>query len=123
MIILPEAFAKNMKLILGDEFQDFEKALQSEVPISIRINPAKSLENLQLDIDSDVPWSHFGNYLKSRPVFTLDPSFHAGAYYVQEASSMFLEEVFRQTAPQKKVFGCSTYVVPQVEKVHIWHLY
>jgi NOL1/NOP2/fmu family ribosome biogenesis protein len=31
-------------------------------------------------------------------VFTLDPLFHAGAYYVQEASSMFLELALRQSA-------------------------
>jgi NOL1/NOP2/fmu family ribosome biogenesis protein len=34
-----------------------------------------------------------GRYLATRPVFTLDPLLHAGAYYVQEASSMFLEQV------------------------------
>ena len=44
-----------------------------------------------------VPWSSFGYYLAERPSFTFDPVFHAGAYYVQEASSMFLEQVIRQT--------------------------
>jgi 16S rRNA C967 or C1407 C5-methylase (RsmB/RsmF family)/NOL1/NOP2/fmu family ribosome biogenesis protein len=44
-----------------------------------------------------VPWSSFGYYLPQRPSFTLDPLFHAGAYYVQEASGMFLEQALRQT--------------------------
>jgi 16S rRNA C967 or C1407 C5-methylase (RsmB/RsmF family)/NOL1/NOP2/fmu family ribosome biogenesis protein len=44
-----------------------------------------------------VPWSSFGYYLPWRPSFTLDPIFHAGAYYVQEASGMFLEQALRQT--------------------------
>ncbi len=44
-----------------------------------------------------VPWSSYGLYLPERPSFTLDPLFHGGAYYVQEASSMFLEEALRQT--------------------------
>ena len=44
-----------------------------------------------------VPWSTHGVYLQERPSFTLDPEFHAGGYYVQEASSMFLEEALRQT--------------------------
>ncbi len=40
-----------------------------------------------------VQWSALGHYLSSRPVFTLDPLFHAGGYYVQEASSMYMELV------------------------------
>ena len=40
-----------------------------------------------------VQWSSLGHYLSSRPVFTLDPLFHAGGYYVQEASSMYMELV------------------------------
>ena len=37
-----------------------------------------------------MPWSRDGRYLAVRPSFTLDPDFHAGAYYVQEASSQFV---------------------------------
>jgi 16S rRNA C967 or C1407 C5-methylase (RsmB/RsmF family)/NOL1/NOP2/fmu family ribosome biogenesis protein len=44
-----------------------------------------------------VPWSSFGYYLPERPSFTFDPLFHAGTYYVQEASGMFLEQALRQT--------------------------
>jgi 16S rRNA C967 or C1407 C5-methylase (RsmB/RsmF family) len=44
----------------------------------------------------NVPWSSFGFYLSERPSFTFDPMFHAGAYYVQEASGMFLEQAIRQ---------------------------
>ena len=44
-----------------------------------------------------VPWCEYGFYLNERPAFTLDPLLHAGAYYVQEASSMFLYEVLKQT--------------------------
>jgi NOL1/NOP2/sun family putative RNA methylase len=46
---------------------------------------------------SPVPWSSSGFYLNERPIFTLDPMFHAGAYYVQEASSMFLEHALKKT--------------------------
>ncbi len=46
---------------------------------------------------SPVPWSASGYYLSERPSFTADPLFHGGAYYVQEASSMFLEEVLGQS--------------------------
>jgi 16S rRNA C967 or C1407 C5-methylase (RsmB/RsmF family)/NOL1/NOP2/fmu family ribosome biogenesis protein len=49
------------------------------------------LEQGGLKIKSRIPWTSSGYYLEERPVFTLDPALHAGAYYVQEASSMFLE--------------------------------
>ena len=43
-----------------------------------------------------VPWASDGYYLDERLTFTFDPLFHAGCYYVQEASSMFVEQVLRQ---------------------------
>ncbi|RYF79793.1 MAG: RsmB/NOP family class I SAM-dependent RNA methyltransferase, partial [Chitinophagaceae bacterium] len=49
-----------------------------------------------LDVESKIPWSSHGYYLSKRPSFTLDPLFHAGTYYVQEASSMFLEQAITQ---------------------------
>lgn len=47
-----------------------------------------------------VPWSPYSRLLSSRPVFTLDPSFHAGAYYVQDSSAMFVGEMFRRVLPK-----------------------
>ena len=49
-----------------------------------------------MDDAEPVPWCRNGYYLKQRPNFTFDPLFHAGCYYVQEAASMFLDEVLRQ---------------------------
>lgn len=46
-----------------------------------------------------VPWTSNGYYLPERPSFTFDPGFHAGSYYVQEASSMFVEQAIRQLIP------------------------
>ena len=46
---------------------------------------------------TQVPWAQDGFYLSERPSFTFDPLFHAGCYYVQEASSMFLEQAVKQT--------------------------
>src|SRR4051794_13843279 len=66
---------------------------------SVRFNPAKKTNALQDFIGDRVPWSSNGFYLSSRPFFTFDPLLHAGAYYVQEASSMFLEQAIRQTTP------------------------
>jgi 16S rRNA C967 or C1407 C5-methylase (RsmB/RsmF family) len=82
-----------MQSQLGESWQSFLEAHREPAPVSIRINPHKH----QATDLVPVPWSMYGFYLNERPVFTLDPSFHAGAYYVQEASSLFLEQVIKQT--------------------------
>lgn len=84
---LPPSVREN----LGDEADLLLEALKSPAPVSIRLNPLKeaSMEG------SPVPWCSSGRYLEERPVFTLDPLLHAGAYYVQEASSMLLEQAFK----------------------------
>lgn len=92
--MLPPEFEVRIKEQLGEKFSDFNHALQNAPPISIRLNPKKSITQSYGD---SLPWAAEGRYLNSRPVFTLDPHFHAGAYYVQEASSMFLEQVVTQS--------------------------
>lgn len=89
---------------------------------SIRVNPFKrntegasiaELEQLPAETLSAVPWCANGYYLAERPSFTFDPLFHAGCYYVQEASSMFLEQVIKtcfpghSTAPLKVLDLCA----------------
>jgi 16S rRNA C967 or C1407 C5-methylase (RsmB/RsmF family)/NOL1/NOP2/fmu family ribosome biogenesis protein len=90
---LPISFAERMQRLLGPDYQQFETALQQTPPVSIRLNPAKLQATLSLPT---VPWARQSYYLPERPLFTLDPLLHAGAYYVQEASSMFLEQALRQ---------------------------
>ncbi len=70
------------------------EALQTERQTSVRINPKK----LGKQYLPSVPWCTNGYYLEDRPLFTLDPLFHSGAYYVQEASSMFIEQVIAPLA-------------------------
>lgn len=62
---------------------------------SIRLNPFKP-KNV-FSKTEQIPWCENGRYLDERPSFTADPFFHAGCYYVQEASSMFLEHVLKNT--------------------------
>lgn len=101
MNILPQTLLNSLKGLPGFDLQQFENVHQSGGQItSIRLNPNKisdvqsSILNNEID---KVAWSNDGYYLSQRPSFTLDPLFHAGAYYVQEASSMFLEEAVKQT--------------------------
>ena len=98
---LPVTFIDSIKNANGFNQESFEQVHQSgEQVTSIRINHRKIINNQcsQFNIQSGrVPWCSNGYYLSERPSFTSDPLFHAGAYYVQEASSMFLEEVLKQT--------------------------
>ncbi len=97
-INLPPDFCKQMQVILGAEFIAFEASLQASSPISIRLNPAK----FQSEDNEQVAWCEQGRYLTTRPIFTLDPLFHAGAYYVQEASSMLVGYALSQVVDVSK---------------------
>lgn len=91
---LPEEFIQRMKNSLGeDEFSQFLQSLQEDAPVSIRIHPKKIHSELNLE---RVTWSEYGYYLPSRPVFSSDPAWHSGWYYVQEAGSMRIEKAFRK---------------------------
>lgn len=92
MILLPESLENRMKLILGKEFPAFRDSLSSTVYHSVRINPKKVPKVTHLE---PIPACTTGYFLSERPIYTLDPLFHAGAYYVQESSSMFLEQFIR----------------------------
>lgn len=93
---LPQAFIAQIQPLLGEEeTQQLVEALQTQAPVSIRVNTQKAA-SMDAQETTPVPWCTTGRYLKERPSFTFDPLFHAGCYYVQEASSMFLEQVMRQ---------------------------
>ena len=93
--MLPVDFIESMHQQMGNEAELLIRALETEPITSIRLN--SKLDVLTFDCDTDeVPWHVDGYYLSERPQFTLDPLFHAGCYYVQEASSMFLQQVLEQ---------------------------
>ena len=92
---LPVDFIHGMKGLLGEsDYSLFFEALQQEPPVSIRLNT--KFTSAQVNKYQSVSWCKNGYYLPSRPLFTADPLFHAGAYYVQEASSMFIEQIIKQ---------------------------
>ena len=98
MTQLPVAFTEQTRRLMGDErFERYLKSFEEDAPVSIRLNP-KKVEDAKWKVEEGepVPWCRNAFYLKKRPNFTFDPLFHAGCYYVQEAASMFLDEVLRQ---------------------------
>lgn len=94
---LPESLLASLEGLAGFDKAAFEQVHQSGVQVtSVRHNPAKFNPTAPSALQR-VPWTSAGYYMEERPSFTLDPIFHAGAYYVQEASSMFLEQALRQS--------------------------
>lgn len=99
---------KSLPLYLLDELKGIkgfdEKAFiaaHGQAPVtSVRLNTAKDIGIFAAN--EKVPWCAEGIYLKERPVFTLDPAYHAGAYYVQEASSMFLDHLLKGILNDRK---------------------
>lgn len=90
----------------------------ADVPVSIRINPKKSDKRPEA---TPVPWSQLGYYLPERLSFTFDPLFQNGTYYVQEASSMFLEQAIR-TYVQEPVACLDLCAAPGGKSTHLLSL-
>jgi 16S rRNA C967 or C1407 C5-methylase (RsmB/RsmF family)/NOL1/NOP2/fmu family ribosome biogenesis protein len=97
----PDNFLDSLTTEPGFDRADFISAhLNKESPTSIRINPFKKTA---LKTGAQVPWCSEGYYLDTRPSFTFDPLFHAGSYYVQEASSMFIAHIVKHIKPAEPV--------------------
>ncbi|MEI6021777.1 MAG: Fmu (Sun) domain protein, partial [Bacteroidota bacterium] len=97
MIKFPEALLNQLKKTANFDDSAFLEAHQANRLItSLRLNPFKKV-GLDFDLNDPVAWNNEGFYLNERPYFTHDPLFHAGAYYVQEAGSMFLEQALTQS--------------------------
>ena len=101
--MFPPEFVNGLTERLGaDRAEKVLSALAGEPAVSVRVNPFKMTLAALRDhfgplAGDPVGWApEEGFYLNDRPSFTLDPLFHAGAYYVQEASSMYVGSLFEQ---------------------------
>lgn len=101
--MLPSTFLNSLQGLPGFDQISFEAVHDQGVQItSGRLNKFKKIEITEhpfLKEKTFIPWCKQGFYLPQRPSFVLDPLWHAGAYYVQEASSMFVQYVLDQIAP------------------------
>ncbi len=111
---LPEDFQSMMTATLGEaEYNRLAEAIDTPSPTSIRLNAKKITAQQLCDLLSEsepVQWCPDAFYLKERPQFTFDPLLHAGCYYVQEASSMFIGKILRRyagTAPLIALDACA----------------
>jgi 16S rRNA C967 or C1407 C5-methylase (RsmB/RsmF family)/NOL1/NOP2/fmu family ribosome biogenesis protein len=113
---IPNELIESLRGVDGFVTQAFEEVHAAREQItSIRVNPSRVRmqgnteqgrhplpDGYRHTILAPVPWCRYGYYLSSRPSFTFDPLFHAGCYYVQEASSMFLEQALLQVVDLSK---------------------
>ena len=93
--MIKEEFKKYLTEAIGEEralvaFAAFDEPAS----VSVRMNPFKPCP--EPEDGRPVKWNRHGRVLGHRPVFTLDPHFHGGAYYVQDSSSMFVGHLFRE---------------------------
>ena len=108
---LAKDFVDYTRELMGDAlYKVLEDGLHQDPPISIRINPLKASRLGENDIAKSgeqttevVGWCHEGRYLPTRPNFTFDPLLHAGLYYVQEASSMFVSHEIGRASCRERV--------------------
>ena len=107
---LPPDFTTYTSALFGPErWARFLQALEGTAPVSVRLNPWKKPVPFPFASATPVPWCQDAFWLADRPNFTLDPLFHAGTYYVQEAGSLFLDTVLRQwvTTPVSALDLCA----------------
>jgi 16S rRNA C967 or C1407 C5-methylase (RsmB/RsmF family)/NOL1/NOP2/fmu family ribosome biogenesis protein len=122
---LPIQLLDSLEGVRGFNRPGFEEVHASGQQVtSIRVNPTKNTGRpLFPDLITPVPWTQHGYYLSTRPSFTFDPLFHAGRYYVQEASSMFLEQAITQsTEPNTALKVIDLCAAPGGKSTHVQSL-
>ena len=106
--MLPEKFISSLEGLPGFDKAAFVET--HEVPAdftAVRMNQFKPFDHAEhpfMHAKTPVDWCADGFYLNGRPSFVVDPLWHAGAYYVQEASSMFLHTIISQLADTEKYY-------------------
>ena len=114
--IWPKTFSERIRKQFPDTADSFLESLTDDACVSVRINPAK----FQGKINGEkILWCSTGYFLDERPIFALDPLWHAGAYYVQEASSMFIEQVFRQIKRDHPILVLDLCAAPGGKSTHL----
>ena len=104
--MLPQSLLTSLTSLPGYHQESFIRVHELGDQItSVRLNPAKTFDlaaHSFLNNTTTIPWCSNGFYLKERPLFVTDPLWHAGAYYVQEASSMFIQHIISEIFPAPK---------------------
>lgn len=112
-ILIPDGFKAMMNAEIGSKrAETLLSALNSEPETSLRINRRKVSDDTGYHDMSPVPWCTSGFYLTTRPNFTINPLHHAGAFYVQDASSMIYETIVEKLIDNQTVRACDLCAAP-----------
>jgi NOL1/NOP2/sun family putative RNA methylase len=108
---LPEAFQKEMRVILGDQYEQLIKSYNQERTYGIRINTLKiSPEEFQkispVELDP-IPWCESGFYYSGDESLTRHPYYHAGLFYIQEPTAMTPAEWLNVSPGERVLDLCS----------------
>jgi len=100
-LVLPQGFKEEIESLIPDEAEAFFSAMQLPPETSIKINLRKisSPDETGYRDMEPVKWCRSGFYMPERPKFTMNPLLHAGAFYVQDASSMIYETLMERIVP------------------------
>lgn len=112
MPLLPPLFTQRIREQFPQDAEDMLSAYQMAPHTSLRLHAQRNYTQRALWMNEEsIPWVNEGYWLAERPVFSLDPAFHGGAYYVQESSSMLLQwvlrEVFQDDRPRLALDACA----------------
>lgn len=86
-----------MRERLGPQAESFFSALAEPPRTAVRLHPLKG-DKLFPEAER-IPWHPLGRLLSHRPLFEEDALWHAGAYYVQEASGMSVRAFLPEKRP------------------------
>lgn len=91
MIDLPVEYKERMKLLLGNEYKDYENALNEQPVRGFRVNTEKisliDFKKLNIFATEKIPYAENGYYLDYDKIGN-HPYHHAGMIYVQEPGAM-----------------------------------
>lgn len=122
---LPKEYTYRMRILLGDEYPDFEASYRDNRYYGLRINPLKTdeadiagiLSDIGADAGDSVPWCREGYYYdKDSCQAGRSPYHEAGAYYIQEPSAMSVVTAL-DPAPGERV--CDLCAAPGGKTTHI----
>lgn len=89
---LPSAFTEKMKMILGAEYEKFQKSYEEPRNFGLRVNTAKispaEFKKIAPFHLTEIPWVENGFYYEEQDFPSRHPFYYAGLYYLQEPSAM-----------------------------------
>lgn len=93
---IPQNFIDLIDSYGCEELAGLADALAGKPSVSVRVNPRKVADAVPVGTKRRVPWCGNGFVMEERSAFTFDPALHQGAFYVQDASSMFIGHVLQE---------------------------